>query len=87
MPLLAKASLLGEVVSEHFSQGRGPDGIAAKFYSRATELNSTPWNLAAGFDFSFPQTRGERPAGSEERARYFAVRLIAYRLKTPIFAR
>jgi 2-polyprenyl-6-methoxyphenol hydroxylase-like FAD-dependent oxidoreductase len=68
-----QARLLGEVVSEHLSQGGGPDGIAAKFYSKATELNSTPWNLAAGFDFSFPQTRGERPIGSEERARYFAV--------------
>ena len=68
-----QARLLGEVLSEHLSQGRGPDGIAGKFYSRATELNSSPWNLAAGFDFSFPQTRGERPAGTEERARYFAV--------------
>jgi hypothetical protein len=26
--------------------------------------------LAAGFDFVFPQTRGERPPGMEERARY-----------------
>jgi 2-polyprenyl-6-methoxyphenol hydroxylase-like FAD-dependent oxidoreductase len=68
-----QARLLGEVLSEHLSQRHGADGIAAKFYSRATELNSTPWNLAAGFDFSFPQTRGERPIGSEERARYFAV--------------
>jgi 2-polyprenyl-6-methoxyphenol hydroxylase-like FAD-dependent oxidoreductase len=68
-----QVKLLGEVLSEHLSQGRGPDGIAANFYSRATELNSTPWNLAAGFDFSFPQTRGERPSGAEERARYFAV--------------
>jgi hypothetical protein len=42
------------------------------FFSRAAELESTPWNLAAGFDFAFPQTRGERPPGIEERARYFA---------------
>ena len=68
-----QARLLSEVLSEHLSQGRGPDGIASKFYSRAAELNSSPWNLAAGFDFSFPQTRGERPIGTEERARYFAV--------------
>jgi len=32
----------------------------------------TPWDLAAGFDFAFPQTRGERPPGIQERARYFA---------------
>jgi len=68
-----QAKLLGEVLSEHLSQGRGPNGIAANFYARATKLNNTPWNLAAGFDFSFPQTRGERPSGTEERARYLAV--------------
>jgi 2-polyprenyl-6-methoxyphenol hydroxylase-like FAD-dependent oxidoreductase len=65
--------LLRDVLSEHLSHGRGPDGIPAAFYSRATELNSTPWGLAAAFDFAFPQTRGERPAGTEQRARYFAV--------------
>ena len=66
-----QARLLGEVLSEHLSQGRGPDGIAAHFYSRVAELNSTPWNLAAMFDFAFPQTRGQRPSGSQERAGYF----------------
>ena len=68
-----QANLLSEVLSEHLTQAGGPDGIAADFYFRATELNSTPWSLAAGFDFAFPQTRGERPAGTEERARYFAI--------------
>jgi 2-polyprenyl-6-methoxyphenol hydroxylase-like FAD-dependent oxidoreductase len=68
-----QANLLREVLSQHLSQARGLDGIAADFFSKATELNSTPWNLAAGFDFAFPQTRGERPAGAEERARYFAI--------------
>jgi 2-polyprenyl-6-methoxyphenol hydroxylase-like FAD-dependent oxidoreductase len=68
-----QASLLDEVISEHMSQERGLDGLAGAFYSRAAELNSTPWNLAAGFDFAFPQTRGNRPAGTEERARYFAI--------------
>lgn len=68
-----QANLLGEVLAEHLSRARGLDGIVADFYSRATELNRTPWDLAAGFDFAFPQTRGERPVGIEERARYFAV--------------
>jgi len=39
---------------------------------KAAEFNGTPWNLAAGFDFAFPQVRGERPADAEVRARYFA---------------
>jgi flavin-dependent dehydrogenase len=68
-----QANLLGKVVAEHLSPGPELDGIAADFYSRAAELNRTPWDLAAGFDFAFPETRGERPAGIEERARYFAV--------------
>jgi 2-polyprenyl-6-methoxyphenol hydroxylase-like FAD-dependent oxidoreductase len=68
-----QANVLGEVAAEYLAQGRELDGLAADFYARATELNRTPWELAAGFDFAFPQTRGERPAGNEARARYFAV--------------
>ncbi|MGH7913684.1 MAG: NAD(P)/FAD-dependent oxidoreductase, partial [Candidatus Binataceae bacterium] len=68
-----QASLLGEVLSQHLSREHRLDGLTGAFYSRAAELNSTPWNLAAGFDFAFPQTRGDRPAGAEERARYFAI--------------
>ena len=67
-----QANLLREVLSEHLAQARGLDGIEGAFFSRAADLNSTPWNLAAAFDFAFPQTRGERPPGSGERARYFA---------------
>jgi 2-polyprenyl-6-methoxyphenol hydroxylase-like FAD-dependent oxidoreductase len=67
-----QANLLREVLSEHLDQARGLDGIEGAFFSRAAELNSTPWNLAAAFDFAFPQTRGERPPDIEERARYFA---------------
>jgi 2-polyprenyl-6-methoxyphenol hydroxylase-like FAD-dependent oxidoreductase len=66
-----QAKLLGEVLSDRLSQGRGGAGVAGDFYSRAADLNSTPWNLAAMFDFAFTQTRGERPSGSQERARYF----------------
>jgi 2-polyprenyl-6-methoxyphenol hydroxylase-like FAD-dependent oxidoreductase len=68
-----QAGLLGEILSEHLSRDRGLDGLTRSFYSRAAQFNSTPWNLAAAFDFAFPQTRGERPAGTEERARYFAI--------------
>jgi len=36
-------------------------GIGHAFISKAADLNSTPWELAAVFDFAFPQTQGERP--------------------------
>ena len=58
--------------SEYAEQSRPLSGIASAFFPKAAEFNSTPWHLAAGFDFAFPQTRGTRPPGTEERARYLA---------------
>lgn len=63
---------MGEVLSERVSATRGLEGLASEFFARAAVLNRTPWDLAAGFDFAFPQTRGARPPGIQERARYFA---------------
>jgi len=67
-----QAKLLHEILSERAAQSRGLDRIAFSFFLKAADLNSTPWNLAAAFDFAFPQTRGQRPPGTEESARYFA---------------
>jgi hypothetical protein len=67
-----QAGILQEVLSECAKQFRGLGGIASSFFIQAAEFNSTPWNLAAGADFAFPQTRGVRPPGTAERARYFA---------------
>jgi 2-polyprenyl-6-methoxyphenol hydroxylase-like FAD-dependent oxidoreductase len=67
-----QAQILRELLSDHAEQSRGPSGIAASFFARAAEFNRTPWDLAASFDFAFPQTRGIRPPGIEGRARYFA---------------
>src|SRR5262249_24070658 len=55
-----QASLLRDVFSEQTVRGRGLEGLAPTFFERAAELNSTPWNLAAAFDFAFSQTRGKR---------------------------
>jgi 2-polyprenyl-6-methoxyphenol hydroxylase-like FAD-dependent oxidoreductase len=67
-----QASALQQILSERATQSRGLAGIASSFFSTMAEINSTPWSLAAGFDFAYPQTRGERPPGVEQRARYFA---------------
>ena len=54
------------------AQGTGRlDCLAITFFARAAEVVSTPWTLAANFDFAYPQTTGERPQGLEESARYF----------------
>jgi 2-polyprenyl-6-methoxyphenol hydroxylase-like FAD-dependent oxidoreductase len=67
-----QAVILQEILSDYSEQSREVPGIASSFFTKAAQFNSTPWNLAAGFDFAFPQTRGNRPPGIEERARYFA---------------
>jgi 2-polyprenyl-6-methoxyphenol hydroxylase-like FAD-dependent oxidoreductase len=67
-----QAKILHEILSDHAEQSHGLGGIAASFFSKAAEFNRTPWDLAASFDFAFPQTRGTRPPGIENRARYFA---------------
>jgi 2-polyprenyl-6-methoxyphenol hydroxylase-like FAD-dependent oxidoreductase len=66
-----QAEILRELLSDHAEQSRGLGGVAASFFSKAAEFNRTPWELAASFDFAFPQTRGIRPPGFEGRARYF----------------
>ena len=67
-----QVGILQEILSDCAKQSRGLGGIASSFFTQAAECNSTPWNLAAGADFAFPQTRGVRPPGTAERARYFA---------------
>ena len=54
------------------AQGTGRlDGSAPTFFGRVREVVSTPWTLAANFDFAYPQTTGERPPDLEEGAQYF----------------
>ena len=48
------------------------DGLAAAFFPKAAEVIASPWILAAGSDFAFPQTTGERPPNMADGARYFA---------------
>jgi len=66
-----QAEILRGLLSGHAEQSHGLTGIGASFFSKAADFNRTPWELAAGFDFAFPQTRGMRPPGFEARARYF----------------
>lgn len=67
-----QARVLQQMLSDRAAQSRGLDGIALSFFPKVAEINSTPWSLAAGFDFAYPQTRGERPPSVEQGARYFA---------------
>jgi 2-polyprenyl-6-methoxyphenol hydroxylase-like FAD-dependent oxidoreductase len=63
---------LQQILSERASEPGGLDGLASAFFSKAAEVITAPWTLAANFDFAYPQTRGERPPGMQEGALYFA---------------
>ncbi|MGP6157399.1 MAG: FAD-dependent oxidoreductase [Vulcanimicrobiaceae bacterium] len=41
-------------------------GLAAAFFAGVQELIETPWTMAAGLDFMYPKTRGQRPPDLEK---------------------
>jgi hypothetical protein len=45
---------LRRMLSERAAQFQGLDGIARLFFAEVAEINSTPWSLAAAFDFAYP---------------------------------
>ena len=45
------------------------DGLAEAFFTEIQPLLETPWAVAMA-DLVYPQTRGERPPGFEERLQY-----------------
>jgi 2-polyprenyl-6-methoxyphenol hydroxylase-like FAD-dependent oxidoreductase len=67
-----QAEILQGILVDWADRSKDVADVASAFFPQAAEFNSTPWNLAAAFDFAFPQTKGARPTGIEERARYFA---------------
>ncbi len=48
------------------------DGLARAFFKRAAQVIDTPWQLAVGEDFRFPDTTGPKPAGVDLLNRYVA---------------
>lgn len=66
-----QARALQSLLRERTGNGEGLRALAQKYFWSAAEVISTPWTLAANFDFAYSQTRGERPMGMEQGARYF----------------
>ncbi len=48
------------------------EGLAPAFFKRAAQVIDTPWQLAVGEDFRFPETTGPKPAGVDLLNRYVA---------------
>jgi 2-polyprenyl-6-methoxyphenol hydroxylase-like FAD-dependent oxidoreductase len=68
-----QAQALAEILEERAGSPVGLNGIASAFFPKAAEVISLPWTLAANFDFSYPQTTGERPQMTPERLRYLLI--------------
>jgi 2-polyprenyl-6-methoxyphenol hydroxylase-like FAD-dependent oxidoreductase len=77
-----QARALQSILRERAAQGAGLDGLAATYFCKVADVISTPWTLAANFDFAYPQTQGERPPGIEQGARYFLA-LDALQVRDP----
>lgn len=45
--------------------GEGLDGLAPRFFSRASTPVEEAWRLAVGNDFNFPETTGPKPFGTD----------------------
>ncbi len=41
----------------------GLERLPTRFYQRASKIINTPWTIATGEDFRFPQIKGQRPLG------------------------
>ncbi|HKV55091.1 MAG TPA: FAD-dependent monooxygenase [Candidatus Binataceae bacterium] len=68
-----QADALAQILERRAAAPNGLDAFAPEFFAKAAEVVSAPWSLAANFDFSYPQTTGERPQMSAEDLRYFLI--------------
>jgi 2-polyprenyl-6-methoxyphenol hydroxylase-like FAD-dependent oxidoreductase len=64
-----QAAALDDLLTQ---RGGQVDGIAPIFFKRAAKVVDTPWQLAVGEDFRYPQTTGPKPAGIDLLNRYVA---------------
>ncbi|HKA05594.1 MAG TPA: hypothetical protein VKD67_14760, partial [Acidimicrobiales bacterium] len=71
-----QARALGEVLARF---GADDDRLPKRFYRRAAKVVATPWKIAVGADFAYPQTTGPKPFGTDLMNRYVARVLVAAR--------
>ncbi len=65
------AALEAQALGRQLDAHRAPTAaLAADYYAETAHILATPWGFAAGGDFAYPQTQGERPRGIALRNRY-----------------
>ena len=61
---LSEADVLDDCLS------RGDDQLAKRFFERLTPILASPWAIATGEDYRYPQVQGQRPPGFRLISRY-----------------
>lgn len=64
-----QAAALDDLLAQ---RGGRLDGLALAFFKQAAKVIDTPWQLAVGEDFRFPDTTGPKPPGVDLLNRYVA---------------
>jgi 2-polyprenyl-6-methoxyphenol hydroxylase-like FAD-dependent oxidoreductase len=67
---LLEVDTLSRLLDGRAAAGAPLAGVSSEYFAAAAEVIATPWSLAASADFQYPETTGERPAGSRERGLY-----------------
>ena len=67
---MTSASLQAETLDKVLTEATPDHNLAKRFFSRAARVIDTPWQLAIGEDFRFPETIGQRPMGSSILNKY-----------------
>jgi 2-polyprenyl-6-methoxyphenol hydroxylase-like FAD-dependent oxidoreductase len=49
----------------HTLASAGRDGVGRRFFERAAAIVDSPWSIAVGGDFEFPETTGSKPRGTD----------------------
>jgi 2-polyprenyl-6-methoxyphenol hydroxylase-like FAD-dependent oxidoreductase len=68
-----QAVALGGCVAGHAND----QGLVRAFYRQAAKVIATPWAIAVGADFAYPECRGPKPFGTDLVNRYMRKVLIA----------
>jgi 2-polyprenyl-6-methoxyphenol hydroxylase-like FAD-dependent oxidoreductase len=68
------------------SYGNGSELVKA-FYQRAAKVIATPWQIAVGADFAYPETMGPKPVGTDLVNRYLERVLTAAQVSPEVNTR
>jgi 2-polyprenyl-6-methoxyphenol hydroxylase-like FAD-dependent oxidoreductase len=75
-----QAVALGDCVTAHDND----QDLVRAFYARAAKVIATPWSIAVGADFAYPECRGPKPVGTDLVNRYMRKVLIAARVSPEV---